>query len=125
MITYMGDLPDDQKTGSLAKEKQEISSGGLEAPALKEVGKEGELPPEVTGAGVQMHPTNVPLPQPVQQLGVKQVGTTAVQQPASVTLPLSDDQIAKGLHQSITSSWRWLAEWCMRKLKQIKKIIKK
>ena len=121
----MNTLPDDQKSGSLAKEKQEAVLGGLENPSLKEVGKEGDLPPEVTGAGVRMHPTNVPLPQPVQQLGVKQVGMTTVQQPAAVSLPLSDDQIAKGLHQSITSSWRWLAEWCMRKLKQIKKIIKK
>lgn len=109
---------------SAAKEKQEIG-GGVEASALKEVGKEAPLPAEVTGAGVKMHPTSVPLPQSVQQLGVQQVGTTTQPQTTSVALPLTDDQIAAGLHQSITSSWRWLAEWCIRKMKQLRNIIKK
>lgn len=110
---------------STAKEKQEISTGGPESPGLKEVGKEAPLAAEVSGAGVQLHPTSVPLPQPVQQLGVKQVGTTQQVPTQTIALPLSDDQIAKGLHQSITSSLRWLAEWCIRKMKQLRNIVKK
>lgn len=134
MITYMNDLPDDQKPAlyplgssgsSVNKEKGEAVGSGLETPALKEVGREGELSPEVTGVGVRMHPTSVPLPQPVQQLGVKQVGAATAPPTPSVALPLSDDQIAQGLHKSITSSWRWLAEWCMRRLRQLHMVVKR
>lgn len=116
-----------QPTGGISsKEKEEFGVSGLEAPALKEFGREAALPSEAAAAGVKLHPTTVTVPQPVASLGVKPVGDTATSQSApTVTLPLNDDQIAKGLHQSITSSWRWLAEWCMRKIKQIRKIIKK
>lgn len=119
MITNMSTLP------STAKEKQEIT-GGLEAPGLKEVGKESPLPSEVAGAGITLHPTSVTIPQPVAQLGVKPVGDTAVSQGApAVALPLTDDQIAVGLHKSIATSWRWLAQWCIRRLRQLHMVIKK
>lgn len=98
---------------------------GLEAQSLKEIGREAPLAPEVGAAGVTIHPTSVTIPPPVAQLGVKQVGDTPVAGPVqAVALPLTDDQIAQGLHQGITSSWRWLAQWCVRRLKQLHLVLK-
>jgi hypothetical protein len=106
-----------QMVGSIGKEKETLPVSSSEN-TLKDVGKEMELPKEVVSAGVSMTPTVVSIPPPVQTLGVKLAGQNV---PAvstnSVSLPLSDDQIAQGLHASITSSLRWLAEWCRHKLK--------
>lgn len=115
---------DTSQTTSGGSIRKEIEVSGIrsgETLPIKDVGThEVELTPEVASAGVKIQPTSVVLPQNVQQLGVKPSGPmTPVGSGASVTLPLTDDQIAKGLHQSITSSWRWLAEWCVRKLKQL------
>lgn len=83
-------------------------------------GQEFELPKEVQTAGVRMQPTTVSIPAPVASLGVKPSGANIpVQTKSSVVLPLSDDQIARGLHESITNSVRWLAEWCVRRLKHL------
>lgn len=100
---------------------KEREPGGLGIePAVKDVsGQEIELPKEVAAAGVRVQPTTVQLPQPVVQMGVTPVGSAAQPQATTVVLPLTDDQIVQGLKQSITSSWRWLAEWCVRKLKQL------
>ncbi len=100
---------------------KEIEGGvGLGEPELRDVsGAEVELPKEVASAGVKVHPTTVTIPQPVQQMGIKPTGTNIPAQSATtVALPLTDDQIAHGLGQSITSSVRWLATWCVRRLKQ-------
>lgn len=104
----------------LSGKELEPAAGGLEQSALKDVsGKEIELPKEVAAAGVTTQPTTVQLPQSVMQMGVKPVGQAVMPQATTVVLPLTDDQIVQGLKQSITSSWRWLAEWCVRRLKQL------
>lgn len=106
-------------TGTIGKEV-EAGSLGFEQPVVKDVsGQEIELPKEVVSAGVKVQPTTVQLPQVVTQMGVQTVGQAVVPQPATTPLPLTDDQIALGLKQSVASSWRWLAEWCIRKLKQL------
>lgn len=111
--------------GSMAKEVAPLAPNS-EAPLLQEVGKEAELSSEVQHAGVRMQSETIELPPPIVQAGVKVVGPAAT--PAtpskSVPLPLSDDQIAQGLTQSITSSIRWLAEWCERQLKAVHVIVK-
>lgn len=101
-------------TGSIAKEKEGGSSVGE---ILKPVGAEVELAPELSAAGVKVQPASVQVPPAVSQMGVTPVGQVVTAAPA-VTLPLTNDQIAAGLHQSVTNSWRWLAEWCMRILKK-------
>lgn len=100
---------------------KEREPGGLGIePTVKDVsGAEIELPKEVASAGVKVQPTTVQLPQSVAQMGVTSVGQTTQPQATTVAIPLTDDQIAQGLKQSITSSWRWLAQWCVRKLKQL------
>ncbi len=101
------------------KEKEAVSLGG-EFPLIP-VGQEVELPKEVAAAGVSVRPTNVPIPPKVFQMGVKPLGQNISATPSTgtITLPLTDDQIAQGMRQSAASSWRWLAEWCKRRLMQI------
>ena len=112
--------PQQVVTGSMAKEVAPIVIQP-EAPIVTEVGKEAALAPEVARAGVRMQSDTVVLPKPLQDLGVTVVGPTA-KSPVNVpviVLPLSDDQIALGLHQSLMTSWRWLAEWCKRQLQAV------
>lgn len=104
----------------IAKEVEVIHASPVETPALTEVGQEAPLSTELSHVGVSLHPTTIEIPKTVAQLGVKPVGQSApVQAVQTVVLPLSDEKIAEGLHQSITSSWRWLAQWCVRRLKEL------
>lgn len=104
--------------GSMAKEV-EPAAGAVEAPVMTEIGKETELAPEVRQAGVRMQADAIELPKVASQLGVRAVAPAASPVAvAAVALPLTDDQIAQGLQQSLVTSWRWLAEWCARQLKQ-------
>jgi len=113
-------------TGSMAKETGPHISFA-ETSMIAEVGQETVLPEEVSKVGVTIKPTSINLPPPVKNFGVSVVGLAAqdvaVVAPA-ISLPLSDEQIAQGLHQSIKSSWRWLAEWCRRQLQQAHLILK-
>jgi len=91
-----------------------------EQPIL-EIQKEVELPKEVISAGVKTSPTVINLPKPVSQMGVQPTGSnTGLGNGATVTLPLTQPQIAEGLEKNILDSWRWLAVWCIRKLKQFR-----
>ncbi len=110
-------------SGSASKEIEGAEAG---EPLIREVGThEVLLPKEVASAGVRVRPTTVSLPPKVSQMGVRPVGPTSKPvQTTTVALPLTDDQIALGLKQSITNSWRWLAEWCVRRLKQIHMTLK-
>ena len=106
---------------------KEIEVGGIssgESFPLKDVGtKEFELPKEVASVGVKTQPTIVQIPSKVTDLGVKPAGSSVpVGTGQSITLPLTDAQIAEGLKQSITSSWRWLSVWCVLKVKQMLRI---
>lgn len=96
-------------------------AGSEPAVPLKDIGiAEVELPKEVSAVGVQAQPTTVQVPPQVQQQGVKPVGDISAQaQTPAVALPLTDDQIAQGLSKGVKTSWRWLAEWCKRRLKQV------
>lgn len=104
-----------------------VSLGSLEAPGITEIGKDGEIPKEVETAGVRILPTAVSLPPSVQKLGVQPTGVSPqiIQPQQKQTVPLTDDQISQGKKQSIQSSWRWLAEWCVRKLKQLHMVLSK
>ena len=111
---------------SVGKELEHVSAGAAEVAASTEQHKDTELPREVVAVGVTMQPTTVVLPHIVQKAGVEAINPSApvITFAPSVKLPLSDDQIAKGLHESVASSVRWLAQWCMRRLKQMHIIAK-
>lgn len=113
-------------SGSMAKETGPHITFA-EAPLIHEVGQELPLSNEVAKAGVTIQPTTVELPPSIGNMGVNVVGSasvTAVVTLPSEPLPLTDEQIAKGLHESIQSSWRWLSEWCDRQLKQAHVLLK-
>jgi hypothetical protein len=98
-------------------EKERISTPN--APQKEAIAKSEGLSKEVASAGVTMHPSAIPIPQPVAKMGVKPAGDN-VPMPAAAALPLTDDQIAQGLAGSMRESFHWLAEWCLRRLKQVR-----
>lgn len=132
MITSMNDLPSVTTDNtvptqqpvaqvispSLSPEQEGMTIGSPEI-ALKDVGIEMELPKEVEAVGIKVQPTTVTIPTNVQKMGVQPAGNQVPLPTTTIVLPLTNDQITVGLHQSITSSFRWLAEWCVRKLKQL------
>jgi len=98
----------------------------LTGEGVREIGTvEVPLPKEVAATGVTVHPTTIALPTPVTAMGVKPAGPT---QPmgtgATIVLPLTDEAISQGLSQHMSDSWRWLSEWCVRRLKQMHLAIK-
>lgn len=44
------------------------------------------------------------------------LGSASPQNPV-VTLPLTQEQVVKGLHHKVMDGMRWLAEWCLRQIK--------
>jgi hypothetical protein len=94
--------------------------------ALRDVtGHEVPISQEVASAGIRVRPTTISIPPKVSQMGVKPAGSNVpVQTTTTIVLPLTDDQIALGLQQSITNSLRWLSEWCVRRLKQMHVVVK-
>lgn len=104
------------QVGSMAKEVV-LPTVSAEVAHISEVGRETELPPDVKNAGVTLQSDTIELPKPVAHMGVTSVhpANNSLPEPV-ISLPLSEDQIALGLHQSLFSSWRWLAQWCTRQL---------
>jgi hypothetical protein len=113
----MNDLPTPVAGANPSINKEQETGRVTEAPFRPAV-PETEVSPEVVASGVKVQPTTIPIPPQVGALGVRPAGQNIPPAPAG-TLPLSDDQIALGLKQSIRSSWRWLAQWCLRRLKQL------
>jgi len=118
-------VPPVQPAGSMAKESSPVVVSS-ETPVVSEIGKEEMLSFEVKKAGVRMQSDTIELPAIAHSMGVKIVNNSSPSTVAilTVALPLNDDQIAQGLHQSIVSSWRWLAQWCERQLKQAHVLLK-
>jgi hypothetical protein len=88
---------------------------------IKEITPRLEVPEEVEKAGVTKIGETIELPPDVKKLGVTHAGaqtpvvTTAL---PPVTLPISDQQVATGLHAQVASALLWLAVWCIKKLKK-------
>ena len=83
---------------------------------------EYDLPKEVETVGVSKTPTTVSLPQIAQQQGVQSVGHNVPLTPtsgASITLPLTEEQIQSALKTSSKKSIRWLAEWCVYQMRKV------
>lgn len=115
----MNDLPEPpQGTSSSLNKEQETGRVDAEAPVRPTV-VETEISREVSSSGVKVQPTSIPIPPQVGKLGVRPAGQNIPATTPTVPLPLSDDQIALGLKQGVWSSWRWLAQWCLRRLQQL------
>jgi len=100
------------------KEMESMPSSDL---PIREIQKEIDLPKEVVSAGVSAKPTVIPIPAPVQRMGVQPAGNNVpMGNGNTVSLPLTQQQISQGLQKSMVDSWRWLAVWCIRRLKQFR-----
>jgi hypothetical protein len=112
-------LPVSVTTG-IGKEGLPVKVSSQES--VSEVTSEVELPQEVEKAGVVSFKETIELPPDVKNLGVTQTGASTPLQstPAlpQVDLPISDSQVVVGLHESIGNAFRWLATWCIKKLKK-------
>jgi hypothetical protein len=92
--------------------------GKKEFPEIKVIPQVPEIPPGVEKA--QPVPgASAQLTKPVvdDQTGQVLVTSTTAQDP-SVTLPLTEEEIERGLAYALAYSVRWLAEWCFRLLKR-------
>jgi len=114
-------------SSSVGKEQEAVKITAAEA--VSAVSAEATLPEEVEKAGVQIVKETIELPPDVKKLGVTTTGpsvpvttTAAIPQ---VTLPISDQQVVAGLHAQVLSSLRWLAIWCIRRLKKAHIALKK
>ena len=109
-------------TGNIQKEQEPIAVPKTEVIGHKT--SEVEIPPEVERAGVTKFSDTIELPPDVKKLGVTHTGPSVPITPVtttvlpSVALPISDNQVVAGLHAQVVSALRWLAEWCMRRLKK-------
>ncbi len=98
------------------KEKEPV---GTKESFLKEVGSEVEIPAEVQRSGVVPRTEKIEIPPDLKQIGLTQTGlATPVPFQPTLNLPITDEEIEKGLHASILTSLRWLAEWCLFQLKK-------
>lgn len=123
-------VPDDNNNTPVSAKVNISSSTGKEHEALRlsatesvtDISQEAELPREVEKAGVEIIKDTIELPPDVKKLGVTQTGPSTpviISNPLpQVTLPISDQTVVVGLHAQILSSLRWLAIWCIRRLKK-------
>jgi len=112
--------PQQQGAVGFAKETEPIvESVSSENPPLTEIGRDIELSPEVTAAGVSVHPTVIAIPKPIEASGVEQAGANITAGTGeSIKLPLTDKEIADGFKQPKSSSWYFLSTWCKYQLQK-------
>ncbi len=73
---------------------------------------EHEPEPEVKHY-VEPRPEKIEVPQEVEEEGVASTGHSQFTTYNSVKLPISDDKVMQGLKNPISTSVRWLAEFCL------------
>jgi len=97
---------------SSGEAKQEVTP-------ITEYTRQVDLKPEVEGWLEKVEKEDSQLQQPVvnQQTGQVVLDDSQQQTDFKAILPLTKDEVEKGLHYKIIDSVRWLAEWCIRMIK--------
>lgn len=67
---------------------------------------------------VQPRAESIKLPSDLTMIGLQPVSSSQFSSYKNIKLPISDEKIIKGLHEPITSSYRWLAEFAVFVLRQ-------
>lgn len=101
----------------LGKENEAAAS----VETVRPVNPELELPKEVKEAGVTQFKETIELPPDIRKLGVTPSGASTPVVTSSlptVVLPISDSTVVSGVHAQVTDALRWLAIWCLRRLKK-------
>jgi len=86
---------------------------------ITEYTRQVDLEPEVEGWLEKLEKEDAQLKQPVVNPKTGQVVLDDSQQQTGfkVVLPLTKDEMEKGLRHKVVDSVRWLAEWCWRLIK--------
>ncbi len=122
----MVDLPndDDKKqpvsppVGTPAGKERVDASGVQEKTPITEYTRNVDLEPEVEGWLEKLEKEQTQLSQPVvDEKGQVVLDDAQKQAGFKVVLPLTKDEVEKGLHLKVINSLRWLAEWCLRLVK--------
>ncbi|HLL61257.1 MAG TPA: hypothetical protein VK338_06060 [Candidatus Nitrosocosmicus sp.] len=102
-----------QQVSSPSKESAPIINKPTEVIQMHEVVEHKIEDPEVH-PHVEVRPHTVQVPEELQNIGVQQTATpSAFQSVQTITLPISDEKVYKGLHEPVYSSIRWLSEFCV------------
>ncbi len=101
------------------KERIDAGSGKQEVTPITEFTRSVDLEPEVEGWLEKLEKEDGQLHQPVvnQQTGQVVLDNHLPAGGFKVILPLTKDEVEKGLHLQVIDSMRWLAEWCIRLIK--------
>lgn len=75
-------------------------------------------PSEEVKPYVQPRAESIKLPGDLTMIGLQPVSSSQFSSYKNIKLPISDEKIIKGLHEPITSSYRWLAEFAVFVLRQ-------
>lgn len=109
---------DDDVVGMPAGAKEK-GAGAQEKTPVTEYTRRVDLEPEVEGWLEKLEKEEAQLQQPVVDDKGQVVLDDAQKKKKGfkVVLPLSKDEVEKGLHHKVIDSLRWLAEWCIRMIK--------
>lgn len=96
--------------------------GVQEVSPITEYTRQADLEPEVEGWLEKVEKENSQLQQPITDPSSSSSSGQVVLDNAptanfKVILPMSKDEVDKGLQHKVLDSVRWLAEWCMRMMK--------
>lgn len=103
------------RKGGVEMEPKPVSEKAVEAMEEIPTRPEIEKKPELTGFMEESPKHELPeglVEEYTNQVHMNQAG----QVKGKVKLPLTQDQIQKGLHEQVWESIRWLAEWCQRQI---------
>ncbi len=90
----------------------------VEAVPMLEV-REQEIPAEVVEYVEKVEKENLELGKEVVHEGQPVIQSAGGGDKARVVLPMTQDELGTGMRAKVTSSARWLAEWCVRIIKKL------
>lgn len=101
------------------REQQQNLTEAVEAAEMVEI-REHEVSPEVAEYVEKVDKENLELERPVVHEGVPVVSPPQGMTEEAIVLPMSQASMSRGLQAKVTSSARWLAEWCGMIIKKFK-----
>jgi len=124
----MANLPVDDKkkkedkviVGGGSVGAKERGGGRQEKTPITEYTRKVDIEPEVEGWLEKLEKEEAQLQQPAVDDTTGQKILEDVDEEKNkfkVILPLTKDEVEKGLHHKVLNSVRWLAEWCIRMIK--------
>lgn len=101
---------------ALPEPKETLVSEREKVPIVER--KEGEIKPEIKDYVTKVETAaEISLPQPVTDDQGQIIVDNTQPKKVKITLPLTEEEMRRGLYHKIVDSIRWLAEWCQRLIK--------